>query len=178
VGLELGEGPGALAFTVAQYLGHRQPGIVVEHAPGHPAKKGEGRYVAVQEGFSGLGGIGLDEAAIAVRQVYDEAVGLALHARDDHQGLAEVALGVARRMGQRHEHLPGLAAVLADVVLDDGVPAIEAVLVPEALEDALGGVPLLLGDAVIILQDAVDDAGERLQFGLPRWSLSSVARRH
>ena len=72
-------------------------------------------------------------------------MGLPLHPADDHQGFAEVALGVARRMGQRHEHLPGLAAVLADVVLDDGVPAIEAVLVPETLKDALGGMPLLLG---------------------------------
>jgi len=134
--------------------------------------------VAVQEGLGGLGGIGLDEAAIAVRQVYDEAVGLALHARDDHQGLAEVALGVARRMGQRHEHLPGLAAVLADVVLDDGVPAIEAVLVPETLEDALGGMTLLLGGLMVAFKDVVNDASERLQFGLPRWSLSPVARRH
>ena len=45
-------------------------------------------------------------------QVQDEAVGLLLHAADDHQRLAEVALGVARRMGQRHENLPGLTAVL------------------------------------------------------------------
>ena len=29
VGLDLGEGPGALASAVAQYLGHRQLGIVV-----------------------------------------------------------------------------------------------------------------------------------------------------
>ena len=53
------------------------------------------------------------------------------------EGLAEVALRMARRMGQRHEHLLGLAAVLPDVVLDDGVPAVKAVLVPEPLEDAL-----------------------------------------
>ena len=91
-------------------------------------------------------GVSLHEAAVAVGQVDDEAVGLALHAADDHQGLAEVALGVARRMGQRDEHLPRLAAMLADVVLDDGVSADEAVLVPEPLEDALGRVALLPGD--------------------------------
>ena len=45
------------------------------------------------------GRIGFDEAAVAVGQVDDETVGLLLHAADDHQGLAEVALGVARRMG-------------------------------------------------------------------------------
>ncbi len=61
--------------------------------------------MAVQEGLGALGGIGLDEAAVAVGEVQDKAVGLALHPADDHQGLAEVALGVARRVGQRHEHL-------------------------------------------------------------------------
>ena len=45
-------------------------------------------------------------------QVDDEAVGLALHAADDHQGLAKVALGVARRMGQGDEHLLGPAAMV------------------------------------------------------------------
>ena len=42
VGLELGEGAGALTPAVAQYLRHRQPGIVVENALGHSAQKGEG----------------------------------------------------------------------------------------------------------------------------------------
>ena len=63
-------------------------------------------------------------------------MGLLLHAPDDDQGLAEVALGMARRVGQRHEHLPRLVAVLPHVVLDDGVSAGETVLVPEPLEDA------------------------------------------
>ena len=101
--------------------------------------------MAVQECLGGLGWIGLDEAVVAVGQVDDETVGLTLHAANDHQGLAKVALGVARRMGQRHEHLPGLTAILPDVVLDRGVSAVEPVLVPETLEDALGGVALLPG---------------------------------
>ena len=103
--------------------------------------------MAVQEGLGGLRRVSLHEAAVAVGQVDDEAVGLALHAADDHQGLPEVALGVSRRMGQRHEHLPGLTAILSDVVLDRGVSAVETVLVPETLEDALGRVALLPGDA-------------------------------
>ena len=113
-------------------------------------------------------GIGLDEAAVAVGQVDDEAVGLTLHAADDHQGLAEVALGVPRRMGQRHKHLPGLAAMLSDVVLDRGVSAVVAVLVPEPLEDALGRVALLPGAREVILQDPVDDAGEELLLSLSK----------
>ena len=42
VGLELGEGTGALAPAVAQYLGHRQLGIVVEDALRHTTQEGEG----------------------------------------------------------------------------------------------------------------------------------------
>ena len=101
--------------------------------------------MAVQEGLGGLGRIGLHEAAVAVGQVDDEAVGFPLAAADDHQGLAKVALGVARRMGQGHEHLPGLTTILSDVVLDRGISAVETVLVPQPLEDALGRVALLPG---------------------------------
>ena len=104
-------------------------------------------------------------------------MGLLLHARDDHQGFAEVALGVTRQVGQRHEHLPGPPAVLPNVVLDDGVSTIEAVLVPEPLEDALRRVALLPGNPVILFEDAVDDTREGLEFGPARWDLSPVARR-
>ena len=121
VGLELGEGPGALTPTIPQDLRNGQPGIVVEDVLGHSAQEGEGGNVPVQEGLGGLGGVGLHEAAVAVGQVDDETVGLTLHAADDHHGLAEVALGVARGMGQGDEHLLGLATALPHVVLDRGV---------------------------------------------------------
>ena len=134
--------------------------------------------MAVQERLGGLRGIGLDEAAVAVGQVDDETVGLALHAADDHQGLAEVALRVARRMGQRDKHIPGLATMLSYIVLDRGVSAVVAVLIPQPLEDARGRVSLLAGAREVILQDAVDDAGERLQLGTPGRGMSLVARRH
>ena len=133
--------------------------------------------MAVQEGLGGLGRIGLDEAPVAVGQVQDEAVSLLLHSPDDHQGLAEVALGMTRRLGQRHEHLPGPAAVFTDVVLDDGVSTVEPVLVPEPLEDALGGVALFPSNPLVVIEDAVDDARKGLKFGPARWHLSPVARR-
>ena len=95
-------------------------------------------------------------------------MGQPVHPAGDHQGLAEVALGMARRMRQRHEHLPRLAAMLPHIVLDDGVPAVEPVLVPEPLEDALRRVALLPGNAMIIFQDAVDDARKGLLLSLSR----------
>ena len=69
--------------------------------------------------------------------------------------------------------------MLADIVLDDGVPAVKAILVPETLEDALGGMPLLLGDAVTIVQDAVNDASESLLLSLSKgWGFrGGVCRR-
>ena len=132
----------------------------------------------VQECLGGLGRIGLHEAAVAVGQVQDKAVGFPLDTADDHQGLAEVALGVSRRMGQRHEHLLGLAAVLSYIVLDYGALTVEPVLIPQPLEDALYRVALLPGTPEVVLQDPVDDTGEGLQLRLPGRRLPAVARRH
>ena len=115
--------------------------------------------MAIQERLGGLGRICFDETPVAVGQVQDEVVSLPLDSGDDHQGLAEVALGMARRVRERHEHLPRKAAMLPHVVLDRGVSAAKPVLVSEPLEDALRGVSLLLGGAVILFQDLVDDAG-------------------
>ena len=177
VGLQLGECSRALAAAIAQDPGNSQPGIVVEDALRHSAQVGEGGNVPVKEGLGGLRRVGLHEAAVAVGQVDDEAVGLLLHAADDRQGLAKVALGVSRRMGQRHEHLPCLTAILSDVVLDRGVSTVESVFVPEPLEDALGSVALLPGTPEVVLQDPVNDACEGIQLGLLWRNLPAITRR-
>ena len=101
-------------------------------------------------------------------QVEDEAVGLPLHSANAHQGLAEAALGLARRMGQRHEHLLRPPPILPDIVLDRRVSAIETVLVPEPLGDVLGRVALFSGQPEVVLQDPVDDAGEGLLLSLSK----------
>ena len=90
----------------------------------------------------------------------DQTVGLLLHSADDHQGPVEVAMGMPRRMSQRHEHFSGPAAVLANVFLDDGVPTEEVILVSDPFEeDVLCGEAQLSGKLEIILEDAVDDPG-------------------
>ena len=90
------------------------------------------------------------------------------HSADDHPGFPEAALGLARRMGQGHGHLPRPAAILPDVVLDRGVSAIETVFVPEPLEDAIGRVALLPRTSEAVLQDPVDDAGVGLLLSLSK----------
>ena len=108
-------------------------------------------------------------------QVQHEVVHLALHTGDHRQRLPEIALGVARCMGQRHEHLPDPPPVLPDVVLDYGVLAVEPVLVPQPLEDPLRGVALLSGNSAIGFQDRVNYAGVRLKLRLARRALPRVA---
>ena len=103
-------------------------------------------------------------------------MGLLLHPADDHQGLAKVALGVPRGMGQRHEHLLRPPPMFPHVVLHDGVLAGEPVLVPQPLKDALGGVALLPGNPEVVFQYPVDDAGKGLQLGTAGRVLPPVAR--
>ena len=100
---------------------------------------------------------------------------LALHAGDHRQRFAEVALGVARSVGQGHEHLPNTPPMLPHVVLDYGLLAFKSVLVPQPLEDALGRVPLLSGRPAVRLQDGVNYAGEGLQLRFARRPLPRVA---
>lgn len=49
-----------------------------------------------------------------------------LNATDHHDRFAEVGLGMARRMIKRHKHLAFPPTVLAHIVLDDGVTALES----------------------------------------------------
>ena len=81
-------------------------------------------------------------------------------------------------MRERHEHLTCPAAVLSDVVLDDRVPAVEAVLVPQSVVDALGRVPLLPGKAGVVLEYPVYDPCVRSDPGSSGRLSSSVSRRH
>ena len=68
--------------------------------------------------------------------------------------------------------------MLADVVLDYGVAAVEAVLVPQTLVDAFGGVALLSRQVEVVFEYAVDDSGVRPDVGSSGRLASSVARRY
>ena len=92
-----------------------------------------------------------------MRQVECEEVDLALHPADDADRLAEIGLRVPWRMLQRHEHLLRPLPPPGHILLHDRDAAGEAVLVPEALEDPLRRVLLLLRPAFVAGQDALDD---------------------
>jgi hypothetical protein len=63
--------------------------------------------MAIAEGFRRLSRIGLDEAAIRVRQVHAKIIKPDLLARDIAIRLAKIRLPVTWEMAQRHEHLAG-----------------------------------------------------------------------
>ena len=113
--------------------------------------------------------VGPHIAGVAVRQIEDEEVRLARHTPDHRTRLTEVRLPMARRMDQRHEHLPppAVVVVLAHIVLHDRVAAAEPVLGAKPVEDTLGRVALLAGLVGIVLQPLVDDLGEPVQLRAP-----------
>jgi hypothetical protein len=76
-------------------------------------------------------------------QVEAEEMNLLLDTPDHRHGFTEIGLGVAGRMGERHEHLLGAGLPLAQIVLHDRVAAGKAVLGTEAFVDPLGRMPLL-----------------------------------
>ena len=90
----------------------------------------ERRVVPLAERLRRLGRKRLHERVVTVRQSHDQVVGLAFDPVDDHERLAEVGLGVARRVHERHEHLLPAQPLLAHVVFDDRVAAPERVLRP------------------------------------------------
>ena len=132
--------------------------------------------MAIHPGLRCRRGKSPHEAGIAVRQVYDEEMRLLLDAACDDHRLAEVGLSMAGRMRQRHEQFAAVPFPLPHVILDDGVAAGEPVLIAEPLEHPLGRMPLLAMDPAIVLQPAVDDAGEGIQLRTFHRGRSPVSR--
>ena len=100
-------------------------------------------------------------------KIQGKEMGLLLDAADHHDRFAEIGLGMARCVRQRNEHFAIPPTVFAHVILDDGVAALETMLVAKPLEDPLGCMPLLARSLTILRQPLVDDPGEPIQFGPP-----------
>ena len=79
--------------------------------------------MAVQEGLRRLPRIGLDEPDVGMGQDQAEEGNLLPPAPDLHHRLAEVDLGMARRVMQRHKSLARRLPPSPDIVLHDGIAA-------------------------------------------------------
>ena len=73
--------------------------------------------------------IGLHKARVAVRQVHRKEMDLPLHPANHSQRLAEIRLGMAGVMPQRHKHLALPLALAQHIILHDRHAAVVAVLV-------------------------------------------------
>ena len=176
--LKLGEHPRAPACAIAQDARHRERGVVIENRQRHAVEEGECRIVTVAERLGRLRRIGLDEARIAVRQIQGKEVNLPGDPADHRPGFTEVHLGMARRVIEGNEHLAAAQPLAADIVLDDGVAALEAVLIAKTLEDPLRRVTLLAMTMPVLFQYPVDDRDERIQLRTPRRRATAIARRN
>ena len=114
-----------------------------------------------------------------MRQDQAEEGDLLAPSPDLDRRLAEVHLGMARRVVQRNEGLPRRLPAAPDIILHDRVAAAEPVLVAQTLEDPMRRVPLLARHVRIRvrLQDRVDDVGEPVQLRPPHRSGPPIPRR-
>ena len=115
--------------------------------------------MAVAESFRGFRRIGFDKTGIAVGQVQGKIVNLPFNTGYDRPGFAEVDLGMAWIMGQRHKNLFAQALPGPDIIRHDGDATAITMLVAQPFENAFAGMALLLRLAFVIFQDLVDDAG-------------------
>src|SRR3546814_19820010 len=80
-------------------------------------------------------------------------------------------------VGQRHEDLAAAQPPLAHVVLDDGIAALEAMLVAQPLVDPFGRVPLFARRRAILLENAIYDTREGIELGAPHRHAAPITRR-
>ena len=145
----------------ADDLRHGDLRVVVADPLGHAAEELERTDVALLERLGAFAGKRLAEEGVAVRQRHHAEHHLDLAATIDGLRLAEVELGFARRMRQRHEDFGRLLLAAPDLVADDRDPAGVAVFVAEPLEDPLARMTLLRMDLLVGLQNLVNDRDER-----------------
>ena len=144
---------------------HRDLAVVVGDPHRHAAEERERPHVPFPEALGALAWHAHHEERVAVGQGHQEDRHLLQGAAQLGQGVEVVHLGLARPVDQRHEHLAAGAPDLRDRLLHDRAAAAVALL-PQSLEDPLGGVPLLLRDLLVLLQDHPDPVHVGPQLGL------------
>jgi hypothetical protein len=100
------------------------------------------------------------------------------HAADHPDALAEIDLGMAGRMKERHKGLLHPRPLQPDVILHHRIAAGIIIFRPQPLENPLGRVPLLRRRGAIRRQDRIDHQHEQPQFRLLRWFAALIPRRN
>lgn len=163
--LESQELGGEFAIGSLEDLLHRDGGVVVGDFCRYALEELERAVVGRLEGLGALAWKCSDEEGVGVGQTHHREGDLSSCARDLDDCLAEVELGLARWLGERHEDLRVAPSTLRDHGANLTLRAAVAVLVTQPLKDPLGGVTLLLRCRLIVLEDLVDHSEECSELG-------------
>jgi hypothetical protein len=119
--------------------------------------------VTINPSFRHRRRVSTNKAGVTVGQIQRKEMRLLLNPADHNHGFAEIRLGVAGGVGQRHKHLSPAPAMFPDVILDRRVAAHEAMLIAQPLKNPFGSVPLLAVPVEVFLQPLIDEAGEGIE---------------
>ncbi|EEB82617.1 conserved hypothetical protein [Roseobacter sp. GAI101] len=146
----------SLTFAIRHDLCNQATVIVVEHRLWHRSKERKRVNMPIQPSLGVRGRIGTDITGITMRQIQREEIGFLLNATNHNQRFAKVGLRMSGRMAQRHEHLTRTALLVAHIIFDDGVPAVEAAFITEPFKNALGCVSLLTRAHLVFRQPPIN----------------------
>src|SRR5277367_1717657 len=168
--------PSQLPLAPGENFDHGDRRVVVADPLRHTLEELERPAMPFQKGLRALPRKDLDEDRSRVRQRHHEQRDLGLLASQPDRRLAEVDLGLTRRMRQRQKDfllrlLPG-----PDRVLHHRVAALVTVLVAQPLEDPSGRVSLLLRRLPVVGEDLVNDRQKWLELALRPWLALPVTR--
>ncbi len=110
---------GPFACPIPENAGNCDPRIVIKDRHRHTAEERERRDMRITECFRRLSRIRLQKTCIRMWQVHHQKVDLLFDTANHGECLAKIRLRMARRMGQRHEHLAPPPFTLSDVILHD-----------------------------------------------------------
>ena len=143
-----------LAGVRAEDFGDRHPGVVITDASGREAEEAKGGRMSLTERFCAFAREGHHEHRIAMDHAHYEESDLRQLSANAGQRVAEVHLGFARRLNQRHEDLPGRPGPhLANSVLDYSVAAVKSFRL-QRLPNLFCCVTLLLMNFFVCLDDS------------------------
>ena len=166
----------AQALSTLDDPGHCKARVIVQDRLWYTAKKSKCRHMAVAKGFRRLGRIGLDEAAIRVRQIHAKIMEPDLLAADVTIGFAKIRLRLTRPVAQRHKHLPRPQHGRCHILAHNRISARISPLFAQPLKNAKGRMTLLLVNATVAFKNQINPRNMHFELLRSRSLTASVAR--
>jgi hypothetical protein len=177
VALQTQELAGHFPLATARNLGHGDLRVVVADPPRDPTEELKRPPMPFQERLGAFAREYLAEDGVAVGQRHHEQGHPGHLAPQSDIRLAEVHLGLSRRMRQRQKHLLVPLPPGPHGVFHPRVAALVLMLGLQPLEDPLDRVPLFPMDLLVALENLADDRHELADLRLLPWPLLLILRR-